>query len=141
MDKQLYALSGYAEWFWLIARGWKDIENRDWPLSKFVKLIGRPPVRIYLHASKTPASRDEKSFIFSKLTKEQESQYYGINWDNYRGAIIGSTTITDQVTQSKSIWFFGKYGFVCRDSILYTKPTPYKGMLGFFRVDVNDPTR
>lgn len=28
------ALSGYAEWVWLMAMNWKDIENRNWSLYK-----------------------------------------------------------------------------------------------------------
>lgn len=49
-----------------------------------------------------------------------------------RGGIIGETEIIDCVTESKSPWFCGRYGFVLRNS----KPLPFepcKGALGFFR--------
>jgi hypothetical protein len=49
-----------------------------------------------------------------------------------RGCIIGEVDIVGCVTQSKSPWFVGKYGFVLANPILYTMPIPCKGKLGFF---------
>ena len=54
--------------------------------------------------------------------------------DLERGGIVGMTTIIDCVSSSESRWFFGRFGFVLRDS----KPLPFrplKGRLGFFDVD------
>jgi hypothetical protein len=63
------ALSGYGEWFWLLAKGWKDVENRDWSLFRYIK-PSELPVRIYLHASKTPASHESRIYQNSmKFTK------------------------------------------------------------------------
>jgi hypothetical protein len=43
------ALSMSRPWAWLVAKGWKDIENRKWPLPKNFIL----PQRIYIHAAKS----------------------------------------------------------------------------------------
>jgi len=63
-------LSGYAEWFWLMAKNIKPVENRDWSLFKYIKRE-QLPLRIYLHASKTKASKDEIDFIRRHLTTGQ----------------------------------------------------------------------
>ncbi|MDP2729147.1 MAG: hypothetical protein Q8O55_01535 [Dehalococcoidales bacterium] len=136
------ALSGYAEWFWLMAKNWKDIENRNWPLTRYFKRSDLP-VRIYLHASKKPASYEEKMFIRSRLTPEQWLEFRAVDWGKYRGHIIGEITITDEVTMddiglkaTHSPWFFGPYGFVVKDGVLYEKPLACRGSLGFFEVNL-----
>jgi hypothetical protein len=136
------ALSGYGEWFWLLAKGWKDVENRDWSLFRYIK-PSELPVRIYLHASKTPASHDEWNFISTMLIKDipKFDEIHKVDWHKYRGTIIGETTIIGQCQAGEfawgekvSPWFFGKFGFWVKDGILYDKPIPYKGQLGFFEV-------
>lgn len=150
------ALSGYAEWFWLMAKGWKDVENRDWSLFRYIK-PSELPVRIYLHASKTPASHDEWNFISTILIKDiaKFDEFHQVDWHKYRGAIIGEITIIgqcdveevaameDQVqmlpilpVRRLSKWLFGRYGFWVKDGTLYDKPIPYKGQLGFFEVNL-----
>jgi len=132
------ALSGYAEWFWLMAKNWKDVENRNWPLTRYIKR-DRLPIRIYLHASKSPATAKDRNFIFSLLKPEQLQIFISVDWSLYRGHIIGEITIVDEVTHDdqgmkavQSPWFFGDYGFVVQDGVLYEDPIPYKGQLGFF---------
>jgi hypothetical protein len=143
------ALSGYAEWFWLMARGFKDVENRSWSLFKYIDLKDLP-IRIYLHASKTKTPKEEIRFIESHLSPAQIVEFRAVNWDRYRGFIIGEITIVGQVKKASqsgfaikeplelidnalhSPWFFGPFGFVAKDGALYRWPTPYKGQLGFF---------
>lgn len=138
LNKPIYALSGYAEWFWLMAKNWKDIENRPWSLSnKRMNSVGLTlPTRIYLHASKTPASDEEIEFILDTVEDGQSAKFCVVDWDDLRGKIIGEITITGEVTKSDSKWFFGKYGFLVKDGILYDKPIPCRGALGFFRPDI-----
>lgn len=53
--------------------------------------------------------------------------------DLERGGIVGSVEIVNLVTESKSKWFSGPYGFVLRDP----QPLPFrpcKGALGLFHV-------
>ena len=136
------ALSGYAEWFWLIAKNWKDIENRNWSLARYSK-TSQLPARVYLHASKTPTSRREINFIRILLNPDQLHEFDSVDWSKYRGCIIGEVTITGQVTAedvghpaTHSPWFFGTYGFVVKDGILYDHPIPCRGQLGFFQPDL-----
>jgi hypothetical protein len=136
LDRPIYAISGYAEWFYCMCRNWKDIENRDWSLDRHFKPSDLP-VRVYLHASKKPASKDEIVFIRSKLNKEQLKEFDSVDWAKLRGQIIGETTITGQTQESKSVWFFGKFGFMVKDGILYDKFIPYKGWFGFFRFNIS----
>jgi hypothetical protein len=167
-EKPVYALSGYAEWFWLMAKGWKDVENRNWPLNQFFKPL-QFPIRIYLHASKTKASEDELNFISTTLMQEDVkklTEFLQVDWSKYRGHIIGEITITKQLRkhvpnpQSSigtggifsaaditgemkylkqeapeyfSPWFFGEFGFVVKGGVLYERPIPYRGQLGFFK--------
>ena len=86
----------------------KDIENRTWPLPRWMK--GQ---RIYVHAGKTVRG------------------YYD-GPDNRLGAILGEVTITGCVTQSDSLWFEGPYGFTLKDPVAYDEPIPFRGKLGFF---------
>ena len=145
--ENMKAISGYAEWFWLMAKNWKDVENRNWPLTRYMKR-SELPVRIYLHASKTHTSRREIAFIQSKLTLSQWREFEMVDWGRYRGHIIGEITITDEVTFSDigmkathSPWFFGTYGYVVEDGILYESPIPCRGQLGFFEVSLEGVSR
>ena len=123
------ALSFSRPWAWVIARGWKDIENREWPLPQ--KIVAQLPIRIYIHAAKS-IDPDALPFIFKRLTMKQKGEYI-VTWTETTG-IIGEVTITGCVNQSASLWFFGPYGFILQDAILYDKPIPYKGMPKFFEV-------
>ena len=136
-------LSGYAEWFWLMAHTppIKPVENRSWSLAS--KGIHRSdlPLRIYLHASKTKTPIDEYNFITRNLTTEQYEQFRRVEWDKLRGHVFAEVTIIDEITaddigipESRSHWFFGKFGFVVRDGKLLETPISYKGQLGFFEV-------
>ena len=133
------ALSGYKEWFWVIGKNWKPVENRPWPLTRYIKLE-ELPLRIYLHASKTPASQTEISFIEAQLAKQdfaQLEEFLAVDWSKYRGAIIGETTITRPYREGDfSPWYFGPNAFWVKDSVLYDAPVPYRGQLGFFPVNL-----
>ncbi|WP_026054137.1 MULTISPECIES: hypothetical protein [Leptospira] len=101
----------------------KDIENRN----RKTNFRGR----FAIHAS---LKFDHKGLEYIQrnygLCKEMKPD------DFDRGCIIGFSILSECVTESKSRFFFGKYGYVLRDSkpIL---PRPYKGRLGFFNVDLN----
>jgi len=123
------AISIRQPWAWLICKGYKNLENRSWP----TKFRGR----VYVHAGRTI---DDTAWSLIKRTIDA----YG--WVDVRmadrngfplGAIIGEVDIIDCVTCSSSPWFFGPYGFVLANPVLYEKPIPYKGRLGFFEVQLN----
>uniref|UniRef100_A0A6M3KMY5 Putative ASCH domain-containing protein n=1 Tax=viral metagenome TaxID=1070528 RepID=A0A6M3KMY5_9ZZZZ len=140
------ALSIKQPWAWLICAGYKDIENRNWkigrksqhgPYSSYHQAnftVGLP-CRIYVHAGK---SVDNQGAIWLWEHKERLGiQGCMPQWtelcNTWKGsAIIGEVDIVDCVTESQSQWFVGKYGFVLANPLLYEKPIPCRGMLGFF---------
>jgi hypothetical protein len=115
------ALSIRQPWAWLIATGFKDIENRTWPTD----FRGR----IYIHAPKRTDSN-----AFSQLMRRGLSLAAVLKLT--RGAIIGEVDIIDCVKHSTSPWFVGPYGFVLANPALYKKPIPCKGRLGLFEPDI-----
>ncbi len=133
----MYALSIKQPWAWLICAGFKDVENRDWP----TKFRGR----IYVHAGKV---FDYKSWCdiasglvpgADKCQLSVHERFYAHNGDHLLGAIIGEVDIVNcleywSATKNKSPWFVGRYGFFLANPVLYEKPIPYKGQLGFFEV-------
>ena len=142
------ALSIKQPWAWLICAGYKDIENRNRPTS----FTGR----IYVHAGKRfqGASLDEAEQCFlggnvppdivvmngklfcpmndwlekviGPMARRETNTIYTL------GALIGEVDIIDCISESKSRWFTGPYGFVLANPVLYHKPIPCKGKLGFF---------
>ena len=116
-------LSVRQPWAWLIAAGWKNVENRTWPTKV------RGPVLI--HASKGMTRGDYEAcllFIAAKGMHVPVPEFDALD----RGGIVGMTTILDCVTHHHSDWFEGPFGFVVDDS----RPLPFeplRGALGFFR--------
>jgi hypothetical protein len=139
-------LSIKQPWAWLICAGYKDVENRNWrigrksqhgPYSSYhqADFTISLPSRIYVHAGKV-SDLTEESLTFIHKIVNLEMDWYGSAWRDVLnfGAIIGEVDIVDCVTESKSPWFVGKYGFVLAHPVLYDKPIPIKGQLGFFEV-------
>lgn len=132
MAAMMKAISVRAPWWWFILHGGKNIENRDWP----TKFRGR----VLVHASKwwndhevydafknhihlVPEERQERAGFVSLRTLREAG-----------AAIVGSVEIVDCVTRSDSPWFIGRYGFVLRNPIAFSRPILFKGALGFFNV-------
>ena len=153
MDKPTLALSIKQPWAWLICKGFKDIENRDWRIgrnpnyglykSQKANFRVELPQRIYVHAGcrfDTWALTDFRlcSWMSDSLIDEKTDKYLDQLYKTWKaGAIIGEVTITGCVDKSDSPWFVGKYGFVLDDPVLYDKPITCRGMLGFWKVDPN----
>jgi hypothetical protein len=152
--KEMLALSFKQPWAFLVAAGIKDVDNRTWWLH-MPPFLNYPadPRRIYIHASKTRVASKEYTEAFEQLKRfvkdESEAwrrwfQFWQFLARHPLGAIIGEVDITacfsaDQVGYRyiKSPWFTGPYGLVLKNAILYDKPIPYKGKLGFFEVDLS----
>ncbi len=135
------ALSIRQPWAYLVAAGYKDIENRNWKInrksnyglykSERADFSLQLPSRIYVHAGK---EIDHKCHI---TQGETYANLITMPLEKFTlGAIIGEVDIIDCVTESKSPWFIGRYGFVLANPVLYDKPIPYRGQLGFFEVDL-----
>lgn len=139
------ALSIKQPWAWLICAGFKDIENRKWRIGRnpqhgpyssrdvdnfSIKL----PERIYVHAGKgADAGGGITDFLYKIFDGDIPHTVFELKPDMF-GTIIGEVTITGCVEKSDSPWFVGKYGFTLADPVLYDKPIPYRGQLGFFEV-------
>ena len=118
------AISINQPWAWCIVNGYKPVENRDWPTKR--------RERIMIHAGKKFDwdGYDWIRFHFKDIPLPEEIEGFDM------GGIVGEATITDCVTESKSKWFFGIFGFLLVDA----KPCelkPCKGALGFFKPDFN----
>jgi len=135
------ALSIRQPWAWLICVGYKDVENRSWR----TKFRGR----IYVHAGKTKDTTVPQHSLFGetwmldRLSYGQRLDYFVARKD--RGAIIGEVDIVDclfrdpdEVARIHSRWAEpGQYGFILASPVLYQKPIPCRGMLGFFEPDIH----
>jgi hypothetical protein len=115
-------LSIRQPWAWLIASGFKDIENRSWPTNFRGEFL--------IHAGKMP---DEEMHWGSNRRQIEKliNQPMPDMADFQRGGIIGIAEIYDCVKICASPWFTGDYGFVIRNA----RPLsflPMNGRLGFF---------
>lgn len=119
------ALSIKQPWAWLIANGYKDIENRSWP----TKYRGQ----FLIHAG----MKFDDGFDYEWA---EDIIKVKIPLSPRRGAIIGQAEIVDCVQQSDSPWFFGEYGFIIRNGKQFFNPKPCKGKLGFFTPMIEHPT-
>jgi len=119
----LYALSIKQPWAWLIANGFKDIENRTWPTNY------RGPVLI--HAGKS-VDRGAYDWIASTIPDAAAARIPVIS-TLPKGGIVGYAEIIDCVANSQSKWFAGPWGFVIKNG----RPLPFisiKGQLKFFQI-------
>ncbi len=111
----LKILSIRQPWAWLIAHGYKDIENRSWSTAY------RGPLLI--HAGKTVDHAG--CAVVRQRFKIALPEHFET------GGIIGLATLTEVVTQSASPWFIGPYGFVLEAA--RTLPFfPLRGQLGLY---------
>jgi len=102
----------------------KDIENRDWP----TEFRGR----IYVHA---PKKQDNEAMMW--LMEKGFAPMTCLLLDILpRGVIIGEVDIIGCVSDHKSAWFTGPYGFVLANPVRYDHPIPCKGRQRFFVPDL-----
>ena len=109
-------LSIRQPWAWLIAAGYKDVENRNWKTAfrgEFFIHAGKQIDAVA--ANVLPVKNPAIAFPDKYLT----------------GGIIGRATLTDCVTRYDSPWFEGKHGFVLKNAS-FVDFIPCKGQLGFF---------
>lgn len=112
------ALSIKQPWAWLIVNGYKDVENRMWA----TQMKGR----IYVHAGKSfdesGYNRVKFNFPQIKMPTPEEFEY---------GGIVGTVEIVECVTNHKSPWFEGTFGYVLKNP-QKLKFIPCIGKLKFF---------
>lgn len=134
----------------------KPVENRAWPLPSTLKL----PQRVLIHAGLGiyPVSMNELRAVI-----QDNEQWCGIYIDlvdiygvwethhgdkialrksGYFGCLIGSVVVTgqkfrdpDENANLYSPWSIpGQYGYTLESPVMFSKPVPYRGALGFFEV-------
>ena len=102
------ALSIRQPWAWLICRGFKDIENRNWKLPAYGF---SPPGRVYVHAGKrmgisTSVLSVTEEWILERLTPSQREEYRIA--PRYRGEITEKTFLCkSQVFNYTANSYFG----------------------------------
>lgn len=120
------ALSIRQPWAYVVAVGWKDIENRDWrqpnPGLKY-----RGAVAIHASLGMTRAEYDDAADFINRTGFAPPAPH-----ELVRGAIIGTAEIVDIVKESSSPWFFGRLGLVIANARTLEQPIPCSGALGFF---------
>lgn len=131
------ALSIRQPWAWLIAQGYKDIENRTWP----TRFRGR----VLIHASKgmTRVEYEDVAEFVRDINRTNLVERNGVQpivlpaFDQLkRGGIVGVATVDGCVAPGDrtSTWHMDdRYGFHLFDA----KPLPFvecKGALNFFTV-------
>ena len=119
------ALSIRQPWAWLIAHGYKDIENRTW-------LPRKPFFKFAIHAPKTFDANGyawvQENFIDIPLPSISKFKFGGIIGQvEYRGHVQGI---------HPNPWFTGPYGW------LLANPQPInfipcKGQLGLFEIQLH----
>lgn len=121
------ALTVKQPWAWAIARGWKDIENRNWPVPKF--LLGE---WVAIHASKSWDSEGLEGFCDIMDATGRGDPIY--DCDDVRGAVIAVVRLEGDVLRHSSPWFTGPHGFIMRDAIKLPDPIGCRGALNFWRL-------
>ena len=107
-------------WAWLIAHGYKDVENRKWSTDY------RGPLLIH-------ASRGWNQVGFEFII-EQMDEWVPEKEKHVFGALVGIVDLIDCVDQHESKWFFGPWGFVLEKARWFEKSIVYPGQLKFFHV-------
>lgn len=115
------ALSVLQPWAWLLAHGYKDIENRTWPSS----FDGR----FLIHAGKRWG--EEQIQDLEHIRESFPAIRLPDRFD--LGGFVGIATASGSITRSSSPWFSGPYGIPVSDA----RPVPFirfRGQLGWFKV-------
>jgi len=122
------ALSLWQPWAWLVVSGHKLIENRPWHTNIrgtiLIHASNHFDVQAYLHMTDFPEN------YVPEAIKAMNEHIESIRLS--QGAIVGQVDIIDCVTESKSPWFTGPWGFVLANPKEYPDPTRCKGHQRFF---------
>jgi hypothetical protein len=142
------ALSIKQPWGYLVAAGYKDIENRPWRIGRnsqygpYQNQQGNfgldLPARVYIHTGKgkdVEAIRAIIDCLIPDFDHDAYANIYMMERNNTwaLGAVIGEVDIIKCVKDSKSPWAEpGQYHLVMDNATLYKTPVKCPGQLGFF---------
>lgn len=128
MVEPLRALTVRQPWAWLIAAGWKPLENRSWaPPSS---LVGQ---RLVIHASQKAPTRADVAWARRVLGKGVELGPL------HRGAVVGVVTVAGLVERKRHLerdvarWWRGPMAWALTLPA-EVGPVACKGQLGVWRL-------
>ena len=122
------ALSVRQPWAFLIVNGYKPVENRQWWTQY------RGPVLIHAAKGMTRFEYEDCADLVAAVAKNNGISIPMPAFEQLeRGGIVGKADLVNCVSDSDSLWFTGKFGFVMANAVPLPF-TPYKGQLGFFDV-------
>jgi hypothetical protein len=117
--REIRCLSIRQPWAWLIAQGYKDVENRGWP-TRYRGLVAIHAAR-QLHEDYATGCRFPMPATIAVPSADAIE----------RGGIVAVAELVDCVTESDSPWFCGPYGFVLRE-VRRVPFLPVRGLPGLF---------
>lgn len=120
------ALTLRPVWAWAVIHAGKNIENRSWRTHQ--------RGTIAIHASKG-LTKAEYGADVQCLPRRWQKVIPAFE-EMTRGSIVGVVDLVDCVTESKSNWFGGEYGFVLKYARAI-KPIECTGALGFWNLPIN----
>lgn len=134
------ALSINQPWAWLIAAGYKDIENRNWNTDfrgEFAIHAGlkvdRDAIETMLEGRHPVTGQELDAGLHAALVAELAAK-----GELDRGGIVGAVSLHGVITQrtggAEKPWFVGRYGFMLRNG-RQVDLVPCTGVLGFFKPD------
>src|SRR5262249_28794116 len=119
----LKAITVKPVWAWAIIYAGKNIENR----SRRTHI--RDPIAIHASKNMSRSEYEKSKNLFPPRWRNKLPAYE----DLPRGVIIGVAEIVDCVTESKSPWFIGAFGYVLKNR-RPVKPIPCSGALSFWNL-------
>lgn len=106
------AIAVKQPWAWLLANGYKDIENRTWNTKHRGQIL--------IHASAVKASPSDYLAAL-EICRPLGIELPGRD-DLPRGGIIGVMTVSGVTMESDSPWFFGPVGWQVHSG----RPLPFR---------------
>ena len=122
-------LSLWQPWAGVIARGWKDIENRSWALPPKYRTA-----TVAIHAAKRKTDFEDDLETVARILGQDVQGLRQDDAVNAFGAVVGVMLFDGYTTKSDSKWFFGPCGFKIAQAIALPSPVPCRGAQGFFRL-------
>ena len=121
MAEKIFCISVRQPWALAIARYGKRIENREWS-TKYRGVI-------FIHATLYRPRQDEIDYV--SLLAGKKIKFEDLEF----GKVIAIAKLTGVITESRSKWFAGPYGFVLED-IEEIHPITVRGKLRIFEAKI-----
>lgn len=116
-------LSVRQPWAWLLVNGYKDCENRTWTTRH------RGPLLIHAGKAFDDAGYAWVAYTFPEI-KLPEMGSFSL------GCIVGRVIVLGMVCWYESPWFEGPWCWLVNEAVSFTQPTPYRGALKLFDVEM-----